>query len=379
MSRGAGTCHEKERAEQLAAILWLLLGDFVRRSRLWYSAPSSSGRSPCSWAPPETIAPYAMDYIRVILLGAPYMTASLVLNNLLRFQGNAFSRHAWPHQWCGILNIVLDPILIFGCRLGISGAAWATIISQLVGFLILFYQCNHAGIVKIRLRNVRISGALYRKIVNGGLPSLLRQGVASLATICLNLAAKPYGDAAIAAMAIVSRIANFTNSVIIGFGQGFQPVCGYNYGARLYGRVRQGFWFCVQFSTVFLVLISAVELVLAPGFVELFRKGDPQVVEIGARALRLQCLTFPFFGWLIISNMMMQTMGKAVRASILGYCPSRNLSDPGGAASAPMDRNLGHSAGPAHCRHRLLPVGGPLCSCSCCVRCARRNSFPHPP
>ena len=182
----------------------------------------------------------------------------------------------------------------------------------------MFYQCNHAGIVKIRLRNVRISGALYRKIVNGGLPSLLRQGVASLATICLNLAAKPYGDAAIAAMAIVSRIANFTNSVIIGFGQGFQPVCGYNYGARLYGRVRQGFWFCVQFSTVFLVLISAVELVLAPGFVELFRKGDPQVVEIGARALRLQCLTFPFFGWLIISNMMMQTMGKAVRASILG-------------------------------------------------------------
>lgn len=240
-----------------------------------------------------------------------------MLNNLLRFQGNAFYGMLGLTSG-GILNIVLDPILIFGCRLGISGAAWATIISQLVGFLILFYQCNHAGIVKIRLRNVRISGALYRKIVNGGLPSLLRQGVASLATICLNLAAKPYGDAAIAAMAIVSRIANFTNSVIIGFGQGFQPVCGYNYGARLYGRVRQGFWFCVQFSTVFLVLISAVELVLAPGFVELFRKGDPQVVEIGARALRLQCLTFPFFGWLIISNMMMQTMGKAVRASILG-------------------------------------------------------------
>ena len=172
--------------------------------------------------PGNGIAPYAMDYIRVILLGAPYMTASLVLNNLLRFQGNAFYGMLGLTSG-GILNIVLDPILIFGCRLGISGAAWATIISQLVGFLILFYQCNHAGIVKIRLRNVRISGALYRKIVNGGLPSLLRQGVASLATICLNLAAKPYGDAAIAAMAIVSRIANFTNSVIIGFGQGFQP------------------------------------------------------------------------------------------------------------------------------------------------------------
>ena len=314
MSRELGH-HEKERAEQLAAtgffsailcgVLILVFGSIFLRPLTMLLGST------------ETIAPYAMDYIRVILLGAPYMTASLVLNNLLRFQGNAFYGMLGLTSG-GILNIVLDPILIFGCRLGISGAAWATIISQLVGFLILFYQCNHAGIVKIRLRNVRISGALYRKIVNGGLPSLLRQGVASLATICLNLAAKPYGDAAIAAMAIVSRIANFTNSVIIGFGQGFQPVCGYNYGARLYGRVRQGFWFCVQFSTVFLVLISAVELVLAPGFVELFRKGDPQVVEIGARALRLQCLTFPFFGWLIISNMMMQTMGKAVRASILG-------------------------------------------------------------
>ncbi|OLA32302.1 MAG: MATE family efflux transporter [Firmicutes bacterium CAG:137_57_8] len=279
MSRELGH-HEKERAEQLAAtgffsailcgVLILVFGSIFLRPLTMLLGST------------ETIAPYAMDYIRVILLGAPYMTASLVLNNLLRFQGNAFYGMLGLTSG-GILNIVLDPILIFGCRLGISGAAWATIISQLVGFLILFYQCNHAGIVKIRLRNVRISGTLYRKIVNGGLPSLLRQGVASLATICLNLAAKPYGDAAIAAMAIVSRIANFTNSVIIGFGQGFQPVCGYNYGARLYGRVRQGFWFCVQFSTVF-----------------------------------LQCLTFPFFGWLIISNMMMQTMGKAVRASILG-------------------------------------------------------------
>ena len=163
----------------------------------------------------------------------------------------------------------------------------------------------------------RISGALYRKIVNGGLlPPAAGSGQSGHHL-------PQSGGQALWGRSHCSHghclpIANFTNSVIIGFGQGFQPVCGYNYGARLYGRVRQGFWFCVQFSTVFLVLISAVELVLAPGFVELFRKGDPQVVEIGARALRLQCLTFPFFGWLIISNMMMQTMGKAVRASILG-------------------------------------------------------------
>jgi len=264
-----------------------------------------------------TILPYAKDYLRVILIGAPWMTASLVLNNQLRFQGNAIYGTIGIASGA-VLNIGLDPLLIFVFDLGVAGAAWATIISQFAGFCLLLAGCTRGATLHIHISRVQLKWSYFKLIIQGGLPSLARQSLASVATICLNLAAKPYGDAAIAAMAIVSRIANFTNSVIIGFGQGFQPVCGYNYGARLYGRVRQGFWFCVQFSTVFLVLISAVELVLAPGFVELFRKGDPQVVEIGARALRLQCLTFPFFGWLIISNMMMQTMGKAVRASILG-------------------------------------------------------------
>ena len=119
-------------------------------------------------------------------------------------------------------------------------------------------------------------------------------------------------------MTVLTSIMQFAMMPLQGLTQGAQPIISYNYGARIYQRVRQGFWFCVQFSTMFLIVVSAVEWLLAPSFVELFRKGDPQVVEIGARALRLQCLTFPFFGWLIISNMMMQTMGKAVRASILG-------------------------------------------------------------
>ena len=204
MSRELGH-HEKKRAEQLAATGFFsaaLCGVLILVFGLFFLQPLTM-----LLGSTETIAPYAMDYIRIILLGAPYMTASLVLNNLLRFQGNAFYGMIGLTSG-GILNIALDPILIFGCNLGISGAAWATIISQLVGFLILFYQCNHAGIVKIRLRNFRFSGDLYRKIVNGGLPSLLRQGVASLATICLNIAAKPYGDAAIAAMAIVPGLRN---------------------------------------------------------------------------------------------------------------------------------------------------------------------------
>ena len=274
---------------------------------------------PLAWAlgSTKTILPYAMDYIRIILIGAPYMTAALVMNNLLRFQGNSFLGMIGLTIG-GILNIILDPILIFGLKLGIAGAALATIISQAVSFLILLYQCNHVGIIHIHVRNFKPSTVIYGMIVNGGLPSLLRQSIASIATICLNIAAKPYGDAAIAAMAIVSRITNFTNSTIIGFGQGFQPVCGYNYGAQLYARVRRGFWFCVKLSFVFLCAVAVAEFIFAPQMVALFRKGDPQVVDIGKTALKLQCLSLPTFAWLIMSNMMMQTMGKVVQASILG-------------------------------------------------------------
>ena len=307
--------HNQERAEQLAAtgffsasgagVLMLIFGElFLEPLALALGST-------------DTILPFSKDYIRVILLGAPYMTAALVMNNLLRFQGNAFYGMVGLTSG-GILNIILDPILIFSFGLGIAGAAWATILSQLVSFLILYYQCNHAGIVKIRLRNFRPSVSLYRTIVGGGLPSLLRQGIASVASICLNVAAKPYQDAAIAAMAIVSRIMNFINSVIIGFGQGFQPVCGYNYGAGLYSRVRRGFWFCVKLSTLVLLVLSAVMAFFAPQLVELFRKGDPLVVEIGSRALRLQCVTAFLFGWMMITNMMMQTIGKTFRASLLG-------------------------------------------------------------
>lgn len=307
--------HNQSRAEQLASVgffsamgagaLILILGElFLVPLALVLGST-------------DTILPYAKDYIRVVLLGAPCMTAALMMNNLLRFQGNAFYGMIGLISG-GLLNILLDPILIFICHLGIAGAAWATILSQLVSFLILYFQCNHAGIVKIRLRNFHPSLPLCRDIVNGGLPSLLRQGIASVASICLNMAAKPYLDAAIAAMTIVSRIMNFVNSVIIGFGQGFQPVCGYNYGAGLYPRVRRGFWFCVKLSTAVLLVLSGVMAFFAPQLVELFRKGDPLVVEIGSRALRLQCATAFLFGWMMMSNMMMQTIGKTFRASLLG-------------------------------------------------------------
>ena len=259
----------------------------------------------------ETILPYTEAYLRVILIGAPWMTASLVLNNQLRFQGSA--SYAMVGITAGaVLNIALDPIMIFWMDLGVAGAGWATIISQLVSFCLLLAGCRRGSNVRLHIKNVQLKGFYYKMIVKGGLPSLARQGLGSLATICLNQACRGYGDAVIAAMGVVQRITQFGGSAMIGFGQGFQPVCGFNYGAKLYKRVKDG----VKYSFLFLVVISALGYIFAPQLIALFRD-DPEVIACGTTALRLQCLTFPLQSWLIIANMMEQTIGRTIPATFL--------------------------------------------------------------
>ena len=262
-----------------------------------------------------TILPYTEAYLRVILLGAPWMTSSLVLNNQLRFQGSA--SYAMVGIVSGaILNIALDPLLIFVCDLGVAGAGWATIISQFVSFCLLLKGCSKGSNIHIHIRNVKLKPLYFRMIFKGGLPSLARQSLASVATICLNHAAQPYGDAAIAAMGVVQRVSMFGASTMLGFGQGFQPVCGFNYGAGLFSRVKEGFWFCVKISTGFLVGVSVVGYFFAPDLISLFRD-DPAVIEFGTRALRFQCLTFWVQSWVVMSNMMMQSIGRTVPATFL--------------------------------------------------------------
>ncbi len=262
-----------------------------------------------------TILPYTKAYLRVILLGAPWMTASLVLNNQLRFQGSA--SYAMVGIASGaVLNIALDPLLIFTFRMGVAGAAWATIASQFVSFCLLLAGCARGGNLRIHISRIQRDPGYYVMIVRGGLPSLARQGLASVATICLNWAIRPYGDAAIAAMGVVQRIMMFAASAMIGFGQGFQPVCGFNYGAKLYRRVKEGFWFCVKVSTVFLLAVGAVGAAFAPRLIALFRD-DPDVIAIGAAALRFQCATLCLSGWVVMSNMMLQTIGRTGPATFL--------------------------------------------------------------
>lgn len=263
-----------------------------------------------------TILPYTMDYLRVILLGAPFMTSSLVLNNQLRYQGSA--AYAMVGIVIGaVINIGLDPLLIFVFDMGITGAAIATVASQIISFLLLWVGSRRGGNIVIHFCNFSKERYYIKEIFRGGFPSLCRQGLASISVTFLNHAAGLYGDAAIAGMSIVNRISMFANSALIGFGQGFQPVCGMNYGAGKMQRVRDAFFFCVKYAFLFLLVVSVAGYFGARELVSVFRKDDMEVIAVGTTALRLQLLTFSLGAWNVMCNMMLQSIGKGLKASIV--------------------------------------------------------------
>ncbi len=267
-----------------------------------------------------TILPYTERYLGIILLGAPFMTTSLTLNNLMRFQGNTM--YAMRGIMSGVLlNLVLAPLLILYFALGITGAAVATLISQCFGCMMLFRMTHKGQNIHIHLRNFTPTRSFAKEILFGGTPSLSRQGLGSVSTLMLNVAAGAYGDAAIAGMSIVTRVAFFTYAVVIGMGQGFQPLCGFCYGAKLYGRVKAAFYFCIKCGTVFLTLCAVVGFVFAEPIVELFRS-DPHVVSVGSTAMRWQVISFPLVSFIVLTNMLMQTIRKPVRANLVAAARS---------------------------------------------------------
>ncbi|MCR4766310.1 MAG: MATE family efflux transporter [Bacteroidaceae bacterium] len=263
-----------------------------------------------------TILPYTKRYLSIILCGGPFMAGQITLNNQMRLQGNA--SYAMVGIVSGaVLNVVLDPIFIFSFNMGVSGAALATVVSQMIAFTIQLIQTFRGGNLRIHLKEFNPSWSFVVEIISGGAPSLTRQALGSVSTIMLNYAAGTWGgDAGIAGMSIVNRMSFFINSVLIGYGQGFQPLCGFSYGAGLYDRVREGFWFCVKVGTVFLSVVAVFGLIFAEEIVALFRD-DVEVITIGAAAFRWQLLTYPLGAIVMYSNMMMQTIRKPIEASIL--------------------------------------------------------------
>lgn len=278
----------------------------------------------------ETILPYARSYAQYILFGAPIMAASFVLNNVLRAEGHATLSMAGITIG-GILNIVLDPIFILreitlpfglvlpGLNLGTAGAAIATLLSQCISFLILF-SCflTRKSILHLSVRNVARRGRQYWDIVCTGLPSFSRQGLAVIATVALNHAAMVYGDPAVAGMSVVGRVFMLIISALIGFGQGYQPVVGYNYGARRFDRVRESFFFSLKTASVMMGILAIIGWLAAPRVIGMF--GSGQMQEIGTFAMRAQCVGLLFQTLGVLSNMTFQAVGKSWQATFLSSC-----------------------------------------------------------
>ena len=267
----------------------------------------------------ETILPHACAYARPILIAAPLMMSSLVMNNILRYEGKA-SFAMIGLVTGGVLNMVLDPVFIFGFGLGTAGAGIATALSQSISFCILLSMFLRGKTVsQFQLSAVTRSPAEFGTILMTGLPSFGRQGLNSIGGMLLNIAARSCGDAAVAGMSIVSRIFMFIISVAIGTGQGFQPVAGFNYGARKYRRVEKACVFTMCASFCFLSVIIAACWFNAEALIKLFRD-DPEVTAIALPAFRYQCFACFLQPVIVAGNMLFQSIGKSGRATFLACC-----------------------------------------------------------
>ena len=268
----------------------------------------------------DTISGYAQSYAHYILFAAPLMCAAYQMNNVLRSEGKA-ALGTIAMTTGGILNIILDPIFIFGLHMEIAGAAIATALSQSVSFLILLYMyLSGRSSIHLSIRRLPGNMGILWQIIVVGFPSLCRQGLASLASVVTNRAVRPYGDAAIAAMSIISRVVHFQGSVVRGLSQGCQPVAGFNYGAKRYRRVYDATRFTMVLGSVFMLAVSIVFFLWAPGVMRLFCRGDAEVVSVGTLALRAYSFAAPLTGLITTISMVLQSTGQSGRATLLSCC-----------------------------------------------------------
>jgi putative MATE family efflux protein len=263
-----------------------------------------------------TILPYAKTYATCILCAAPALVSSCVLNNILRYEGRAFFAMIGLTSG-GILNIFLDALFMRYMDMGILGAGLATAISQYVSWILLLTMfILKKTQTSLNFKYCKFNWSTIGDIITTGLPSLARQGLASISTMLLNNAAGVYGDAAIAAMSIANRISMFIFSAVLGIGQGFQPVAGFNFGAKKYSRVREGFFFTLGFGTVTLGIAALAVYLNAGSCIQIFRD-DPEVIAIGIPALQAQCLALFFVPFQVCNNMMFQSIGYKFNATFL--------------------------------------------------------------
>ncbi len=265
----------------------------------------------------ETCLQYSIDYATYVLLVAPFMATSFVMNQCLRAEGSAVLSMIGM-GFGSILNCVLDPIFIFTLDLGVAGASIATAISKLVSFAILIFPyITKRSVLRISLKYFQPSREILTQIVKIGSSSMFRSGLAVIAAIVLNNIAGSISDAVLAGIGVTNKIMMFPFSVILGFGSGFQPVTGFNWGAKRYDRVLESYRFS---SRMALIISAAMALVLglfANQIILVFADADAEMQAIGALSIRLQCLALPIHAWVAVVNMFCNGLGKAKGALLL--------------------------------------------------------------
>ena len=274
----------------------------------------------------ETILPYARDYGMWVLISCPFMVCSLVMNNNLRFEGKAFYSMIGLSAG-GILNIFGDWLLINKFHMGVFGAGMSTAISQFISFVLLWiFYCRTAQ-SRIAIRCISRRARDYLEIVRVGFPSLIRQGLTSISHGILNNLAKPFGDAAIAAMSVVNRFSALVMCVGLGIGQGFQPVAAFNYRAGEHKRVRQGLLFTITTGFIVVLVLSTIGFIFAAPIVRIFQESEA-VIRVGVPALRYATVGLLFMPLSIPINMLYQSTRRAGIASFLSLLRSGALLIP---------------------------------------------------
>ena len=264
-----------------------------------------------------TCEQYSIDYATYVLLVAPIMAANFVLNQCLRAEGSAiFSMFGM--SFGGILNCILDPIFIFHFGLGVKGASMATAISKFVSFCILIYPyVRRRTILKISVRCFKPTAKMLGEIVAVGSSSMFRSGLAIVSAIVLNNIAGSISDSVLAGIGVSTKVMMFPFGFVLGFGTGFQPVAGYNWGAKRYDRVLESYRFSSRVALLGAAVMGGLVALFAEPVIRLFSEVDPEMQAIGALCIRLQCLVLPIHGWVAVVNMFCSGLGRAKQAVLL--------------------------------------------------------------
>lgn len=264
----------------------------------------------------DTIMPYAKDYSRILVFGSIFTMINMTMNNLLRAEGSAkFSMIALSTG--ALINIILDPIFIFTFDMGIVGASTATVLAQIISsIMLLSYFLSGKSYIKISLKYFTFSKKIYSEMMKIGIPTFIRQSLSSIAMGLINSAAMPYGDAAVASMGVTLRVFSLGMMVIFGYSQGFQPVAGFNYGAKKFDRLNESIKISLKWTTIFTTIVAIISMIFAESIITMFST-DPKVIEIGSRNLRAISLLFPLFGFQNVYATLFQALGRGIEAGIL--------------------------------------------------------------